>query len=222
MFHYTYKITNKINNKIYIGAHSTENLDDGYMGSGKLLKRAQGKYGIENFNKEILEFFDTKEQMFEAEKNIVNEEFLNRSDVYNLKLGGEGGWDHLNTYEFNYKKKEASIKGAKAFKERFDSDEVLQEKYRKMGSEKLKHLWTLPEYREKFSSTKSFLNKNHTSETIAKMKDTHARNKHQQGEKNSQFGTMWIHSLEEKKSKKIKKTDPIPEGWIKGYKLKFK
>ncbi|BBI58266.1 homing endonuclease [Shigella phage SfPhi01] len=221
MFHYIYKITNKINNKIYIGVHSTENLDDGYMGSGKLLKRAQDKYGIENFSKEILEYFDDKESMLEAEKNIVTEEFLNRPDVYNLKLGGEGGWDHINIPGMLNQKKDASLKGAKSFKSRFKNDILLQEKYRKHGSNVFKRLWSTPEYREKFLNNSRFLNKHHTPETINKMKESHARNKHQQGEKNSQFGMMWIHSLDEKVSKRIKKTDPIPEGWFKGRKMKF-
>lgn len=43
----------------------------------------------------------------------------------------------------------------------------------------------------------------------------------QKGEGNSQFGTRWIHSLEEKRSKKIRSTDKLPEGWIEGRKIKF-
>lgn len=39
----------------------------------------------------------------------------------------------------------------------------------------------------------------------------------QSGEKNSQFGTMWIVNIQLRKNKKIKKEDQIPEGWIKGY-----
>jgi hypothetical protein len=43
----------------------------------------------------------------------------------------------------------------------------------------------------------------------------------QKGSNNSQFGTRWIHSLEKKKSKKMRSTDPLPKGWIEGRKIKF-
>lgn len=43
--HYLYKIENKLNKKIYIGIHSTENMNDGYMGSSALVSKAIKKYG---------------------------------------------------------------------------------------------------------------------------------------------------------------------------------
>jgi group I intron endonuclease len=106
MHYYLYKITNKINQKFYIGVHSTSKLEDGYMGSGKNLKRAIKKYGKENFEKEILETFDNAKDMYDAERHLVNEEFIKRPDTYNLKLGGEGQWNHINDYPMTSRQRE--------------------------------------------------------------------------------------------------------------------
>lgn len=55
LYFYVYKTTNLINGKIYVGAHSTYLIEDGYMGSGKGIKAAIKKYGRSNFKRELLE-----------------------------------------------------------------------------------------------------------------------------------------------------------------------
>ena len=90
-FNYIYKITNITNNKIYIGKHSTDDLNDGYMGSGTLLRRAQKKYGIENFRKEYLAFCDKKDKLNWFEKFYIRKYGSTNADIgYNLTPGGDG------------------------------------------------------------------------------------------------------------------------------------
>lgn len=88
-YHYVYVITNKVNKKFYIGKHSTSNLDDGYMGSGKLILKAEKKYGLENFTKEYLAFCDTEEKLNWFEKFYIKK-FNAREVGYNLTDGGDG------------------------------------------------------------------------------------------------------------------------------------
>lgn len=96
MIYYLYEVKNVINNKIYVGVHRTNNLNDGYMGSGNIIKRAIKKYELQNFTKTILEEFTDSKSMYKREKEYVNDEFLKRKDIYNLRCGGLGGFDHIN------------------------------------------------------------------------------------------------------------------------------
>lgn len=92
MFYTVYKITNNLNGKYYIGKHQTKDLNDGYMGSGKAIKQAIKKYGIENFSKEIIAVYTNIDDM-----NLVEELLVNISyNSYNLKKGGIGGFDYIN------------------------------------------------------------------------------------------------------------------------------
>jgi hypothetical protein len=89
-YHTIYETTNVINGKKYIGAHSTNDLNDEYLGSGSLLKRAIKKYSKESFIKRILFVFDTREEMMEKEIELLTEEAINNPNLYNLKGGGLG------------------------------------------------------------------------------------------------------------------------------------
>lgn len=217
-----YKITNVKNNMIYIGCHKTYNINDSYMGSGVYLKRAILKYGVEHFNKEILFMYDNSKEMFQKENEMVNEEFVARKDTYNLKVGGSGGWDHINKtgnpfwgvqhMNFMYKK------GHEARQNKLSElrkDETWSSKLKEnISKAKLKFY--------ELGGQPGFLGKSHSEET----KKLISKNSsiYQTGEGNSQFGTMWIHNLELKLSKKIKK-DELPDyeelGWLKGRKMKF-
>ena len=92
---FVYKITNVINGKFYIGAHEGE-IDDNYWGSGKAIKAAIKKHGIENFKKEVLQYFETREGAYEFEKGIVTPELIESRTSYNLNVGGKGGWYHID------------------------------------------------------------------------------------------------------------------------------
>lgn len=89
-YYYLYKITNKINGHYYYGVHSTDNLDDGYMGSGTRLRNAYKKYGIENFEKVILGFYKTLDEVMCAEHDIVTIDEVKNQNCYNLVIGGWG------------------------------------------------------------------------------------------------------------------------------------
>lgn len=88
-YHYLYKTINKLNNKYYYGIHSTNNLEDGYLGSGKAFKYALRKYGKNNFLKEIIEFFDNRQLLSDAEAKLITKEMLLDKMCYNCQFGGD-------------------------------------------------------------------------------------------------------------------------------------
>jgi hypothetical protein len=93
--HIIYRTTNLLNNRYYIGMHSTTKVKDGYLGSGRRIKAEIKKYGKENFVREVLEELPSREALKLREAEIVNDELLSDELCMNLKNGGEGGWDHL-------------------------------------------------------------------------------------------------------------------------------
>lgn len=206
-----YKTTNLVNNKIYIGVHKTEDLDDGYMGSGKYLNLAIKKYGIASFKKEILFVFDNPVDMYKKEAEIVNEDFISENNTYNLRVGGAGGFDYINQTKKNiYGKngengrKKGIPKANIVLRQKLESDPLFKKEYLESISNSLKN-----HYKENGSH---WLGRTHSSNTknIISLKNS----QNQKGNKNSQFGTEWI--TDGVKNIKVKKNSKYPEGFYKG------
>ena len=197
MYYTVYKVTNKVNGKIYIGCHKTKNLDDGYMGSGVYLKRSQKIHGMENFEKEILFVFDNANDMFAKEAEIVTVDFLAEENTYNLTVGGFGGWDYVNN-DIDKVTKSRQIGGklgAKSTNARYPNlSKQTALRGRKEG-------W--------------FNYKNHSEET--KLKISRALKGKCTGKKNSSFGTKWFHDPLTLEAKRLK-PELAPKGWVEGRK----
>jgi len=157
--HYTiYKITNLVNGKIYIGKHQTNNLNDNYYSSSKILIDAIKKHGKDNFRKEILFDFDEEEDMNMKEAEIVSEEFVSRQDTYNVALGGNGGWSYINdgSNEHLDRARKASKKGFENARNHPNWGKTSFQK----GDPKVAQLAIKAnEYRKKYGLTKEHKNK---------------------------------------------------------------
>jgi hypothetical protein len=91
-FHFIYKTTCVTTGKWYIGMHSTDDLEDGYLGSGQRLRRSVVKYGSENHKAEIVEFHLSRSVLTEREKEIVNSDLIKDPMCMNLMIGGLGNY----------------------------------------------------------------------------------------------------------------------------------
>ena len=92
-----YKTTNLVNGKYYVGVSNGNN--PSYKGSGPALLNAIKQYGSKNFKREVLETFNTKEEAFAREAEMVNEDFVKDRKTYNVKNGGKGGTGHTKSKE---------------------------------------------------------------------------------------------------------------------------
>ena len=100
MHYIIYKITNQINGKYYIGRHATKNVNDSYMGSGIGIKNAIAKYGLENFTKEIIANVNSAEELWDLEKEIVNERVVKDPMSYNNAYGGKHYLHGLKEHDY--------------------------------------------------------------------------------------------------------------------------
>ena len=190
--------------KYYIGMHSTSNLSDGYVGSGKRLWYSIKKYGKENFKCEILEMLPDRNSLKQRESEIVCGKLLEDKQCLNIKNGGEGGFaNEEHRKKFLESAKKTMIislqNGHKIQSLLWKTDKNWTEKQRKNRSLCSK-------------GNKSFTGKRHKEETKLKIGKTNSSN--QKGSKNSQFGTFWITNGIKNKKNKINKE--IPKGWYRG------
>ena len=215
MHYLVYQITNLTNGKTYIGAHRTDNKDDGYMGSGKILKRAVKKYGLENFTKEMLFEASSVEEMFTKEKELV----VLGPRSYNVKEGGHGGFDHIvksRTQEewtrigkANYQRNKEFLTGAWMKSRLIETGKW--DEYRSRLSVIMKERFDRGE-------KNGFSGKHHSDATKAKIGAVNS--KRQLGAGNSNFGKRWITNPTTEENAQIMRTDEVPLGWTLGRKMK--
>lgn len=211
-YHFIYKTTDTRNGNFYIGMHSTNNLNDGYVGSGYRLKKLIYKYGKDIFDMEILEFLPNRKLLKKREFEIVNSDLLNEKKCMNLRVGGEGGFkDNEHKLKFINAGKE-NIKLSKSKREYILNEKRKDDVWLRNVNEKVSK--SLKKRYETNEGT--FKNKKHSDETKKKIGEKNSLK--QKGSANSQYNTRWITNGIE--SKKIKKEDPIPDGWKLGRVIK--
>lgn len=167
MYHFIYDTVNNVNNKVYRGAHSSVNIDDDYLGSGKALRQAIAKHGRDKFTRTIVAFAECRESLFALEEQLVDREWCARPDTYNLKPGGKGVPKGSSHHLYNKRPNEEAIE-----KQRTAIKKTLAERSWSQAGE------NNPNYGRKYSEevrakiSAAHKGRKSSPEAVAKMKET--------------------------------------------------
>lgn len=190
LYYIIYKTTCLVTNRYYIGMHACNSLDDGYLGSGKILQRSIRKYGIGSHKREIISFEIDYRSLQNKEREIVTEEMIKDPLCLNIKPGG-WGWGKSFVFSTEVLKKMRENKQTQEFR---DSQRT-----------KAIEIWEDQHYRDKFYSTVT--SQEYKDKRSKQMKKIYDQNPHlreilskgKSGSKNPAFGKVWIHNEYEKK-----------------------
>ncbi len=168
---YVYKITNVVNNKIYVGKRVATSFDEQYWGGGKIIYSAIKKYGKDNFTREIIEWCDSKEHLEERERFWISK--LKARDLsigYNLAEGGEGGITYVGENPQKGRKRNITPEAHERMSAAHKGIQLTDETKLKQ-SESHKLYWkTHPEQREYYSKyfteNSSWRGEHHSPEAI--------------------------------------------------------
>ena len=186
----TYKTINLITGEYYIGSHKTDNLDDGYLGSGRFLRKSIEKYGVENHKREILGIFDTRKESLDLEHKLIKEKKLTQKCILLNQSSGGQSFDWINEHKLN-NSNDNNIKAHKIHLQKMKNDTQYNNRVRTKislgirNSEKVK----INNFNKR-GKPSGFLNKEHSQET--KLKISLAKKGKNMGINNSQFGSYWI------------------------------
>lgn len=194
-YSFVYVTTNKINGFTYVGSHTTDNIDDGYLGSGKLLLEAIEEFGKDNFSREIISHFTSHEKAKEIENTLLAKVDLSKSynrssrsvggnygeevnkkisesHKKNWELNGEELTKKIHTEEANLKRGESISQWIKdnpeAHKERMDKINKNPEKIAK-SAEKHRGMKREESSKNKMSETRRKKLENATPEELANL-----------------------------------------------------
>lgn len=182
MIHYIYKLVHT-NGRYYIGRHSTHNLDDGYLGSGKWPKSVRNK---EELTKEILFYCSSLDELKDAEKTFLAEHVGKPlcMNFNNNSVGFASG--DLNPAKTEKERLRKSLRRG-PLSPMFGQKHSPESKSKMTESRKGKPTWNKGLTGIKTSDKgqvawnkgihtghKSFTGKTHTEDSIAKMREKHA------------------------------------------------
>lgn len=106
MYHTFYVVAVLLGGKfkgLYCGVHSTENLNDNYLGSGVFLKNLVRTYGKENLVKLNKKFFSTREELVRYEKKVTNKDWYSSQYTLNNKRSGRSVNENNQRYSVQQK-----------------------------------------------------------------------------------------------------------------------
>jgi hypothetical protein len=207
---------NLLNGKFYIGAHKTTDLNDGYLGSGTYIRRAVAKHGIVSFQKNVLFYTNSEEEMWNKEEEVI---LAHKKDplCMNVRASARGGFDYINNSGLNGARaltESGERKSDVSNKLRYRTDEKYRLRMNEVRRKVLVRLNSDPDFCERrdkrvAKASKVWTGQKHRPDSCQKMSESH------KGEKNHFSGRKWMHHSTYG-SKPVRKEDieqHIRDGW---------